>query len=330
METTRRAGHVLLLAAAGAVLPPGCCDPPPAAPLPEAGELFASGFEPETTAIPGDAEAGDLVGRDASTSLGDWQRDLESPPLGSFSIQYQGGTPEQRWMALEPDPVDPANTVLAFHLAAANVPAEDGGPKARIQANLYGNEGLAALTSRIRLWPGEGFAALQASGETFTWLTLAEFWNDADWKEGEPFRITLSAVKEDPTPGAPLLLEIRGQEKTGSGWETLWSATDPEPLEPETWTVIELRLQEGGPEDGRLVLRRGPDADALREAVNLTGATRHPDLCDPDGYSEINPFKLYTSAELVEGLQAAGTGLEVLWDDWRLWQGWPEEAVPTR
>ncbi|RMG11198.1 MAG: hypothetical protein D6731_16015 [Planctomycetota bacterium] len=281
--------------------------------------LFRSGFEPDVRLLAGNALSGDLVGRDRSVAPdpGDWEADLEKGPLlGRFSIQYQGGTPAQRWAALVSDPTNPENRVLEFVLAEPNVPPARGGPKGRVQANLYGNQGLREFVLGLRFYLDEGFDLLARAQQSFRWLTLCEFWNNAGWREEYPFRVSLNVVKTSPGPEVGLSLAVRAQVQEGHRFRTLWERQDPKaPLPLRRWIGLRLWVREGGPQSGRLALWLRPEGHPWQRVCEVVGATRHPDDPAPDGFAHLNPMKLYTSAALLDALAARGRRLRVLWDD---------------
>jgi hypothetical protein len=42
---------------------------------------------------------------------------------------------------------------------------------------------------------------------------------------------------------------------------------------------------------------------------------------DPDGVSDFNPLKLYTSKGLIDYMHSRGKTLQIYWDDFKLWKG---------
>ena len=56
--------------------------------------------------------------------------------------------------------------------------------------------------------------------------------------------------------------------------------------------------------------------------VDWTGATAHPQMKALNGFDAIQPLKLYTNGQGVEGLHnAKAEPLEVHWDDFELYSG---------
>ncbi|RMF16772.1 MAG: hypothetical protein D6761_05670 [Candidatus Dadabacteria bacterium] len=282
----------------------------------DAGPVIASGFEPNTALLD---RSGSLVlsGTDLQSGF-DWAQDLEAATGAQrVTIQFQGGTDQQRRAWLTDDPVQRGNRTICFELREPNV----GGQKGRVQANLYDTFGFSRFSQRIRLYLGDGFSELRDANVTFDWLTLFELWNNPNWTDDPwPFRISVNLIRQDPDRHE-LVLGAHGQTYTDGRWENVWEviATD-QPIAVETWTALELEFVEGNASTGRFVVRRIEPAAAT--LLDVTNWTHHPDDANPDGLTHLNPFKLYTSAELINGLHDLGTSLSVCWDDWQF------EAVP--
>ena len=81
------------------------------------GLIFRSGFEPESVVVPLGRNS-DITGCDRSVAPpNDWEKHLDAnPKIGRFYVQYQGGTPEDRYARIIPDPTSPGNHVLHFWL----------------------------------------------------------------------------------------------------------------------------------------------------------------------------------------------------------------------
>lgn len=62
-----------------------------------------------------------------------------------------------------------------------------------------------------------------------------------------------------------------------------------------------------------------PDSGDKIVLFDVIKTTQHPKEKCPDGYSDFNPMKLYTSGDLVSYMNDNYKKLEVLWDDWKLY-----------
>jgi hypothetical protein len=123
-------------------------------PLSKNGHLiFQSGFEKGTRGLPiGRIGSNDLIGVDTSVSPpNNWVRHLEegNPYIGDFSFQYQGYDPSIILAQIINEPASPSNKVLKFMAKAPNVASQNGGPKTRVQANLYGNTNIKNLYMKL-------------------------------------------------------------------------------------------------------------------------------------------------------------------------------------
>ncbi|HBL76512.1 MAG: hypothetical protein A2W90_00385 [Bacteroidetes bacterium GWF2_42_66] len=289
------------------------------------GELiFQSGFEPDSKVIARGSDA-DITGKDNSfPSHNDWVNDLDNhPDIGNFSLQYQGGDDSQRFAKISTEPGKPANHVLHFWLNEANVE----GKKGRIQGNLYGNKGMKEFYQSERIFLTGDFNSVRTFPDKITWLTIAEFWNNITWSPSVPygFRITLGIgkpVKEE----SDLYFIIDGQDcqlfDDGSQkYTTLWSDTNNKVKVPiEKWFTLEYYYKEGNAENGKFYMTIQPDGGQKEVIFDLTRITHSTKDPNPDGVTDFNPIKLYTSKTLIDYMRNQGKTLQIYWDDFKLWK----------
>ena len=87
------------------------------------------------------------------------------------------------------------------------------------------------------------------------------------------------------------------------------------------WFTLEYYVKEGNGETGRFCMLMKTD-DGKKQVVfdiqNFTHNTKDP---NPDGIKLWNPFKLYTSGNLVNYMRKKGSALEIYWDDFSVWKG---------
>jgi len=282
--------------------------------------LFSDGFGPGVEAVHVDSQFGDLRGSDgAAPGIDDWEADLEgNGRTGEFRMYVEDGGLDQTLYSLRPDPADPSNTVLEMHLDTPNVTHAD---KGRVQAVLRGNPDLREFSYEVKVRLEEGFEPLLQRRGRITWLTLAEFWNDLPGT-GRGFRVTLNVIKDEAAVGTPLTWHVHGQEKIGDGWSNEtghgWSHVArgvPVPL--GEWVTLRARLRDGDETSGLVQIDMVDGSGRAWTIVDVQDRTRHPDAA-PDGFTDINPMKLYTSGQLLRGLDQVGQDLVVLWDDFTL------------
>ncbi len=282
--------------------------------------VFRSGFGPGVEVVRIDEARGDLRGGDGTApGLDDWETDLEhGGVVGDFRVYLEDGGLDPGLFDLVADPADPGNRVLAMHLDSPNV---TDGDKGRVQAVLRDLPGLHEFAYEVRVRLEEGFAPLTRHEGRITWLTLAEFWNDLPGTD-RGFRVTLNVTKEQAAPGTPLTWHLHGQEQIGRAWYDDpahgWShvATGvPVPL--GEWVTLRVRLREGDGDTGLVQVEMTDAGGRTWTIADVRGRTRHPDS-PADGFDALNPMKLYTSGQLLRGLDGVGRDLVVLWDDFVL------------
>jgi len=287
--------------------------------------IFQSGFEPNSKVVASGSEA-DITGADLSMpDHNDWVKDLDdNPAIGKFSLQYQGGDESQRFAKIIPEPGNPSNHVLQFWLNEPNV----GGSKGRIQGNLYGAKtGLKEFYQSERIFLPADFNTVRTFPDIISWLTIAEFWNNVTWSQTVPygFRITLG-IGKPVTTESDLYFIIDGQDcelfSDGSQkYTTLWSETNQKVKVPiEKWFTLEYYYKEGNAQDGRFYMTITSEGVEKQVIFDLTKVTHNSTDPNPNGVSDFNPIKLYTSKKLIEYMHGEGKTLQIYWDDFKLWK----------
>ena len=287
--------------------------------------IFQSGFEPDSKVVPKGSDS-DVTGKDLSVAApNDWVEDFDKhPEAGTFSLQYQGGTELQRFAKIIPEPGNPQNHVLHFWLDAPNV----GGSKGRIQANIYGGEkGLKEFYQSERIFLTEDFNTVRIFPDEIHWLTIAEFWNNITWSQSVPNRYRLTLGIGKPVKGeSDLYFIVDGQdcqlfEDGGQKYTTLWSETNQKVKVPiEKWFTLEYYYKEGNAENGKFYMTIQPDGGTKEVIFDLTRFTHNSTDPNPDGVTEFNPLKLYTSKKLIEYMKSKDKTLQIYWDDFKLWK----------
>ena len=99
----------------------------------------------------------------------------------------------------------------------------------------------------------------------------------------------------------------------------MWEFHNGEFVVPiEKWMTFDVHFKEGNAEDGRFVLSITPEGEKATVVHDITNFTHHPNDPAPDGLSHFNPFKLYTSDDLINYITNSGNLLNVYWDDFKL------------
>ena len=252
--------------------------------------------------------------------------------LGPPTLQFEGGDDRQRQARVVADHQQPGQRVLEFEVVEPNVVLDaEADPdrtartrrperKARVQMNVYGNDGVAEVYQSVRMRLDDGFEALAALPQAFDWLTLSEWWNNAGWT-GEPhaFRITVDLANRGVGGRAGLYLHARATAKPAGGarWsEMVWAAAAGDwSLPVRQWMTVETWYRDGDAAQGRFVLAVTPDGGQRRVLLDVHDATRHPLTTVVDGLRHFNPLKLYTSQALLEAVRRTAPRLAVQWAD---------------
>jgi hypothetical protein len=293
--------------------------------IPKPALIFQSGFEPESKVIPRGSDS-DITGTDLSFSeKNDWVADLDENPLvGNFNLQYQGGDSTQRFAKIVHEPGNPENHVLHFWLNEPNV----GGSKGRIQANIYGGKtGLKEFYQSVKIFLPEDMKTVRTFPEKIHWLTIAEFWNNITWSQNVPygFRITLGLGKPVAAE-SDLYFIIDGQdcqlfEDGSQKYTTLWSEINQNVKVPiGEWFTMDYYYKEGDAGKGNFYMTIHSDGGQKAVIFDVTEFTHNSHDPNPDGVTDFNPLKLYTSKKLIDYMSSKGKTLQIYWDEFKLWK----------
>lgn len=283
--------------------------------------VFQSGFEGDSRVVPSEHGSGDhLVGRDSSLpSTSDWVADLAPFARTPLSINYTGGTVEQRFARVITEPGRPENHVLQFWAKDAWT-ADESAIKSRVQVDLYKIQGgLKEFYQSVRVFLHPDLAALTLYPRRISWLTIAEFWNNEWWVKTEPhgFRITLGIGKPGTNP-QDLIFILNAED---AGYKEVWrghNSTTKVPI--GRWFTLECYFKEGNADHGRFLVSLTPEGEPRQVVFDITHFTHHTRDPHPDGLTGYNPMKMYTSKEVVRFLRDQNKALQIYWDDFRLWR----------
>jgi hypothetical protein len=288
--------------------------------------IFQSGFEPGSKIIPRGNDA-DITGKDASLpNQNDWISDLDlNSEIGNFSLQYQGGDTTMRYAKIIREPANPENQVLHFWLNEPNV---DYWPKGRIQANLYeGRNGLKEFYHSVRVFLLNDFNVVRHYPKEILWLAIAEFWNNNTWSQRVPYglRITLGIGKPTAsTSDLHFILDAEDCQLFPDGnqkYTKVWVNTNKNVKVPiGKWFTMDYYYKKGNQQTGRFYLAITPEGEKQQIIFDVRNFTHHTQDPNPDGVTDFNPMKLYTSKELIHYMQGQGKTLQMYWDDFKLWK----------
>ncbi len=261
----------------------------------------------------------DIYGTDNTTGY-NWVADFDnSPDIGNFRIYYEVGDTLKAKASIVLDPLNINNQVLKFKIDSANIPNNEN-PKGRIQAAINGNTNLKEFSFKVKLYLHPDIDTLRYYNDDFNWLTLMEFWNNSS-NQPFPFRITLNIQKPDSLVGSPLYFGAHGQTKiTGGLWNDVWAEIDTSYIVPTgEWLTFETYFHEGDSFNGRYKVVVTDSLNNSHTLFDITDFTHHPDDPNPDGVTNFNPMKLYTSGVLIDGMRQNNAELSVFWDNFEIW-----------
>ena len=289
----------------------------------ETGLVFATGFE---GTILGSEENSWIypTGSDPGEPIyGSWDEFAERPSIGTIKINFGDGDPTQRSAAIVPDP-DPAalpgNEVFRFQILEPHQ-SEPTLMKGRVQLDVNENQCITEVHQTVRLFLDPELDFLRQWDEQFGWFSLFEFWNNADWtNERYPFRVTVNLRKDATGPVDHLYFNVKGDMKNNCfycRWHDVWDHTGTGfPVPIGSWMEIEVYIREGDDSDGRFLMAVTPEGGARQVVFDVTETTQHPDETCPDGFTHMQPLKLYTSDRLINYMRDSGRAVTVYWDDW--------------
>ena len=106
-----------------------------------------------------------------------------------------------------------------------------------------------------------------------------------------------------------------GKWKNPPVWEYIHDSFE---VPVNEWMKINVHFKEGDIENGRLMIAVTIDNDSTILVHDINNYTHHPEDPNPDGLSHFNPFKLYTSNNVIDHVRTSGKLLNVYWDDFEM------------
>jgi hypothetical protein len=178
-----------------------------------------------------------------------------------------------------------------------------------------------------RIFLPSDFSAVRTFPDKISWLTIAEFWNNITWSQTVPygFRITLGIGKPVTTESdLYFILEAQNCQlfaDESQKYTTLWSETNQKVKVPiGKWFTLEYYYKEGDASTGRFYMTIQTDGGNKEVIYDLTKITHNSLDPSPDGLTDFNPMKLYTSKQLIDYMRTQGKTLQIYWDDFKLWK----------
>lgn len=285
--------------------------------------IFNSGFEPNLSKSPVTFNTEDIIGKDVSfSSKNDWVTDLnQHPNVGYFTFQYDDAADTCRNMRFVKDPKNSNNNVLQFW---AKYPSVAEG-KSRVQASMYKNTDLKNIFYSVKMFLPGDFNNYKKIKKQIDWMTIMEFWNEPNWLGDKyPFRVSVNIRKMSKNVDS-LRLRAYGQiyDEVVGKWLYVWDTTNMSYVLPVgKWTNLEVHIIEGNKSTGRFNIKATTNGQTST-IFDVKNFTYHPLDNAPDGFSHLNPFKMYTSSDVVDSMRVRKSLLNILWDDFIIYKDKP-------
>ena len=285
--------------------------------------LFQTGFEPTTRFT--SAEYPRFAGKDETLNeKNDWEADIRRL-AGSFAVNFTGGDHSQRFAEIIPEPGNPDNHVMHFQI---NEGWLNGNSRlARAQCELYGiRTGLKEFRQTVRIYLPEEMNEVKKFPRPISWLTILEIWNNITWSQSVPFgfRITLGMGKTAADESDLIfILDAEDCELFENGrqrYTTVWADKNQNIKVPiGEWFTMHYHFKEGDAATGRFIVTIETEKQGKQTVFDITNFTHCTKDPAPDGVTEFNPFKLYTSKDLADFMKDRGKSLRIYWDDFKLY-----------
>ena len=284
--------------------------------------LFQSGFEPTSRVVDGNR----LVSRDETfEEKSDWETDINHLAR-SLRINSTGGDASQRFARIIPEPGNPDNHVMLFQINEGWL--NNQSRIARVQFDLYGiRTGLKEFYQTVRIYlPEESFNTVKEYPRSGFWLMIFEVWNNITWSQTVPHRFRVSLyLNKDTTEKSELHFLLRGQdcelfEDGRQRYTTIWTAKNEDIIVPTgEWFTMHYYFKEGNAETGRVIVAIETEKEGIRTVFDVTNFTHCTTDPAPDGVTEFNPLKWYTSMDIANFVRDRGKSLQIIWDDLRIY-----------
>lgn len=285
-------------------------------------QLFQTGFQ-GTSLSNGSYNNVELSGSNPDfMTLNTWAGLNEHPNIGEVWINYEDGDDRQRLASLVEDD-SLGNPVLKFQIMEPHI-SEGRRKKGRVQMEVSGNQCIREIYQTIRIKFDEDLAYLMQWEERVSWLSIFEFWNNADWtQEKFPFRITVNLFKKETGPVEEMHFHVKGDFKKNCkrcSWNVDWEEENTDFTIPfGEWMDVELHLREGDQSSGKFFMAITPENGNRQVIFDISNRTQHENETCPDGFTHFQPLKWYTGEDLINYMQEGNKELSVYWDDWKLY-----------
>jgi len=285
--------------------------------------LFQTGFEPSTRIIP--EEYPKFAGKDETLKeKNDWEADI-SPLARNLYLNSTSGKVFREFAKIIPEPGNPSNHVMHFKMHEGWMNGEFS--SARMQCDFYGiRTGLKEFYQTVRIFLPDDMKVVGKYPRPIHWLTILEIWNNVTWSQKVPygFRITLGMGKvTEEESDLIFILDAEDCELFENGrqrYTKVWVDKNHDIKVPiGEWFTMHYYFKEGDDKSGRFITVIETEKHGRQTVFDITNYTHNTGDPAPDGVTEFNPFKLYTSMDLANFIKAQDKTLQIYWDDFKLY-----------
>lgn len=207
---------------------------------------------------------------------------------------------------------------LHFKINSPNVEKEEKKTKSRIQLDIYKRPGIKSFVSEVSVFLPHTMNELNKYPYPITWLTLQEYWNAPRNDKGTTFRISLGLWKNKT---GKLHFGYKAQDYIDGKFIDVEKESD-ERLEVPIgkWFRLRTEISEGDKNAGCMCISMMDDEqDTILYKKNMQ--TMGTAFCEKkypqQGFTLLQPIKLYTSADLTEWMKEKGYAIEAYFTDWK-------------
>jgi len=253
-----------------------------------------------------------VLGKDTSVF-----RKYRDKSVGKIRIYYETVNLDAAIATVEDAPERAGKKALHFKIISPNVQKEERNPKSRVQLEIAKKPGFKSLVSEVSVYLPASMEELNNYPHTISWLTLQEFWNSGPKVTGKAFRIKIGMWKSED---GRLYFGYRSQDYLdGKFIDVAKADNDSFEVPIGRWFKLRTEIIEGDMDSGffSLTIEDDNKETILYQFNTQTMATAFCEKKFPQqGFTSLQPLKLYTSAKLTEWMKARGCAIEAYFTDW--------------
>lgn len=238
--------------------------------------------------------------------------------IGKIKIFYETQNLDAAIAQVDDAPEKEGKKALHFKIVSPNVKKEGRNPKSRIQLGIAKKPGFKSFVSEVSIFLPTSMDELNNYPDQISWLTLHEFWNAPVKSVGKTFRIAIGLCKSKK---GKLYFGYRSQDYIGEKFiDVAKSDNDSCEVPIGRWFRLRTEIIEGDKDSGSfcLTIKDGNQEKTIYKFKTQTMATVFCKKLYPrQGFTSLQPLKLYTSTRLTNWMKQKGCALEAYFTDWK-------------